>query len=146
MGFLKRNYEFCMEKELLYFGYLALSAFLGGAIGWQRERIGKSAGPRTFALICMTATLLMLLSVHGFGDSADPARLAAQIIMGIGFIGGGTILRKRSGVEGLTTAAGMWSVTGVGMAIGVGWLFEAFFTAAIIFVILALDDKGRVRL
>lgn len=119
---------------------LVLSIVLGGLVGWQREHIGKNAGMRTYALVAFGSTLFTLLSLKGFGDM-DYTRIAAQILTGIGFIGAGTIIHKDGGVEGLTTAAGLWAVAAVGMAVGVGWYVESIIASLLMFLVLLIHDK-----
>src|SRR5580700_6425957 len=104
---------------------LALALVLSALIGLEREFRQKSAGLRTYTLVGLAAALIMLVSKYGFGDvlSAgrvvlDPSRVAAQIVTGIGFIGGGVIFMRREVVQGLTTAAIVWLTAGVGMACG----------------------------
>jgi putative Mg2+ transporter-C (MgtC) family protein len=109
---------------------LALAVVLGGAIGLEREIAGKPAGLRTNILICIGAALLSDISVNiGRTESGtyvgDPARLAAQIVSGIGFIGAGTIMQARGVVTGLTSAATIWVVAAIGIAIGAGFYIEA---------------------
>jgi putative Mg2+ transporter-C (MgtC) family protein len=106
---------------------LGLAALLGGVIGLDREASGKPAGFRTNILICVGAALLTALSidvaerwVRLYGTVADPGRIAAQIVSGIGFLGAGTIIQSRRGVRGLTTAATIWVVAASGMAVGAG--------------------------
>jgi putative Mg2+ transporter-C (MgtC) family protein len=116
--------------EIHLLGRLALAALLGGLVGLERELSGKPAGLRTNLLICLGAALLMELSIGvaalanvenaalGTPFRADPARIAAQIVSGIGFLGAGTILQSRGNVIGLTTAATIWVVAAIGMAVG----------------------------
>jgi putative Mg2+ transporter-C (MgtC) family protein len=115
---------------------LVLAAFLGGAIGLDRELKGKPAGLRTNILICIGATLYTVLSVHMGHGQGDPARVAAQIITGVGFIGAGTILHTRGAVTGLTSAATIWVVAAIGMALGSGAYVEALGTSALVLVVL----------
>jgi putative Mg2+ transporter-C (MgtC) family protein len=103
-------------------GQLVLAIVLSSLIGWERERRGRPAGIRTHVLLCLGATLMMILS-RGFNyPISDPSRIAAQIVSGIGFIGAGTILRQGSIVRGLTTAASLWAVVAIGMTVGMGEL------------------------
>ena len=132
---------------LIFLGQLLLSALLGGVVGWQREHVGKAAGSRTYALVSLGSTLFTLLSIRAFG-SDDAARVAAQILTGVGFLGAGTIIHKNnslmhksSGIEGLTTAAGLWAVAAVGMAVGAGWYFEAAIASGIMFVIFIVHVR-----
>lgn len=114
---------------------LVLAMFLGGAIGFERGRRGRAAGFRTHIIVCLGATMATLTGqyiIEILGLAGDPARLGAQVISGIGFLGVGTILvTGRSQVRGLTTAAGLWSTAAVGLAIGIG-----FYEAAIICTLL----------
>lgn len=129
-------------------GRLLLAAALGGAIGLEREWSGKPAGFRTNLLICVGAALLTELSVSvavgaGPDRAADPARIAAQIVSGIGFLGAGTIIQSRGSVVGLTTAATLWVVAAIGMAVGLHSYTEAVGTTALVVVALLL--LGRME-
>ena len=121
---------------------LLLATVLGGVIGWERETSGKPAGLRTNILICVGAALFTYLSneMSGFaypgGQLFDPARIAAQILPGIGFIGAGTIMQAKGTVTGLTTAATLWVVAAIGMALGAGGYIEATGTTLLVLVIL----------
>ena len=129
---------------MFYFWFIlkiVMAALLGGLLGWQREKIGKVAGPRTYALVAIGSTLFTFLSLNAFGSN-NPAQVAAQIITGIGFLGAGMILKKEGGVvEGLTTAAGLWAVSAVGMAIGAGWYIPAILVTIVLFIVLSFDDS-----
>jgi putative Mg2+ transporter-C (MgtC) family protein len=121
---------------------LALATVLGGMIGWERESSGKPAGLRTNILICVGAALLSDLSIN-FGELArvagsppDPARITAQIVSGIGFLGAGTIMQSKGNVTGLTTAATLWVVAAIGMTDGAGAYIEATGTTLLVLVIL----------
>jgi putative Mg2+ transporter-C (MgtC) family protein len=123
-------------------GELAMAFVLSAIIGLEREVRHKSAGLRTHTLVGFAAALIMLVSKYGFGDvlSAnrvvlDPSRVAAQIVTGIGFIGGGLIFVRRDSVRGLTTAAIVWLTTAVGMACGAGLPILALFVTALHFVV-----------
>ncbi len=115
---------------------LLLAVILGGAVGLERELVGKPAGLRTNVLIAVGSTLITLASVRLAGGSGDPARVAAQIVSGVGFIGAGTILQSRGAVVGLTTAATIWAVAGIGIAIGAGATGLAIATTVLIVVCL----------
>ncbi len=139
------------------FGKLLIAAVLGGLIGWERERRGRPAGLRTHLLVCVGVTLIMLVSEHIFvqyqgykQDSIlriDPARIASQVVTGIGFLGAGTIMRFKGSVRGLTTAASLWVVAGVGLAIGSGFILPAIFAAfiAIMTLILLPKVEGEIK-
>jgi putative Mg2+ transporter-C (MgtC) family protein len=99
---------------------LVIAAFLGAVIGYERARAKKPAGIRTHLLVCMGAALFTVISIWGFAGNADPSRIAAGVVVGVGFLGAGTILRQERGVAGLTTAATIWAVAAVGVAIGSG--------------------------
>jgi putative Mg2+ transporter-C (MgtC) family protein len=99
---------------------LVVAALLGALVGWERERAQRPAGLRTYMLVAFGSALFTVLSLEAFGPQADPARLAANIVVGIGFLGAGTIFREGEVVRGLTTAAGLWAVAAIGMAAGGG--------------------------
>lgn len=99
---------------------LTLAAALGVLIGAERERAGKPAGARTHAMVSMGAALFAVISVYGFGGTGDPARVAAQVVAGVGFLGAGAILHNRGNVLGLTTAASLWVTAALGLAVGSG--------------------------
>lgn len=121
--------------ELALIGKLILAAALGGFVGAERSHTGKPAGVRTYALVSMGAALFTIISQIGFSNTAslDPSRVVSQIVMGIGFIGAGLIMHHGSRVEGLTTAAGLWVVSAVGVSVGLG-----LYTLAVAGAILAL--------
>ncbi|MBQ8876315.1 MAG: MgtC/SapB family protein [Clostridia bacterium] len=116
---------------------LLLSVILGFAIGFERKIRSKEAGIRTHTIVCMGSALMMIVSKYAFGDTADTARVAAQIVTGIGFLGAGIIVYKRQEVRGLTTAAGVWATAGVGMACG-GQLYVIAVGAALIMIVAQL--------
>ncbi|MGH8291280.1 MAG: MgtC/SapB family protein [Steroidobacteraceae bacterium] len=125
------------------FGELALALVLSTLIGLEREFRAKSAGLRTHTLVGVAAALIMLVSKYGFGDVIvryaivlDPSRVAAQIVSGIGFIGGGLIFIQRDVVRGLTTAAIIWLTAAVGMACGAGLPLLAIFVTAAHFLVV----------
>jgi len=122
---------------------IVLATVLGGAIGMERELSGKPAGLRTNILICVGATLFTVLSFKLSANGGDPTRIAAQILPGVGFIGAGTILHMRGSVTGLTSAATIWVVSAIGMAIGGGAYQEAVGTT--LFVMLILAGLGYVE-
>ncbi len=116
---------------------LSLAVVLGGSIGFEREVRNRPAGLRTHVLVTLGATLIMLISMYGF-NGEDPARLAAQVVSGIGFLGAGTILRDDSGVRGLTTAASIWVCGGIGLALGNGYYGGALITTFFVLISLIL--------
>lgn len=139
MAGLLQSLSQVLHLEVL--GQLLLAALLGGAIGLERELAGKPAGLRTNILICSGATLFTLMSVQlaseGTGHvMGDPTRVAAQIASGVGFLGAGTILHARGSVSGLTSAATIWVVAAIGMAIGAGAFVEALGTTLLVMLVL----------
>lgn len=115
---------------------IVLSCFLGGLIGWERERHRNivSAGIRTYGAIALGSCAFGILSM-ALNDS-DPTRIAAQVVSGIGFLGGGIIFRQGDYVTGLTTAATLWATASVGLAVSFGYYFMASSTAVLIFLLL----------
>ena len=136
------------EEWLSIFIRLALAMLCGGILGMERGKKNRPAGFRTYMLVCVGATLVMLTNqylceLYGTGD---PARLGAQVISGIGFLGAGTIIvTGRNRVKGLTTAAGLWADACLGLAIGVGFYSAAIIGCTLILLVMSvlhrLDDK-----
>ena len=125
---------------------ILLAIVLGFAIGFEREITNKWAGLRTHMLVCLGSCIFTLLSIHAFpvyahSPQADPARIAAQILTGIGFIGGGTVLRHGYSIYGLTTAATLWITASIGMACGCG-----FTALATICTVLAVGTLVLIRI
>jgi len=116
--------------------HLVLAVILGGAIGLERELQQKAAGLRTNILICAGAALFTELSLAMTVEFGDPSRIAAQIVTGVGFLGAGAIIQGRGIVTGLTTAATMWLVAAIGMAVGFGALLEATGTTLLVVLVL----------
>lgn len=119
---------------------LLLSAILGGLIGMEREASNRPAGLRTHILVTVGSALIMMISIDGF-KGADPSRLAAQVVSGIGFLGAGTILHTGPNIQGLTTAASLWVCGGIGIAIGGG-----YYLGGVVTVIIVLFTLTRVSL
>ncbi|HBW34315.1 MgtC/SapB family protein [Desulfosporosinus sp. BICA1-9] len=119
---------------------LFLACVFGGVVGLERERNDSPAGFRTHILVSLGAALIMIISMYGFSDfdsvNKDPARLAAQVVSGIGFLGAGTILRDKTSIKGLTTAASLWVVSAIGLAAGAGFYFSAFVATVLVFLTL----------
>jgi len=148
---------------------LVIAFILGGLVGLEREIHGRAAGLRTHILVCVGSALIMMTSLHLFymyHDVAkiDPGRIAAGLITGIGFLGAGAIMRFRASVRGLTTAASLWAVAGIGLAVGSGFYLGAYvgatlilftlffltrFEAALVrkdwYKVLSLDTKGHAQ-
>ena len=132
-----------MSFELEMILRLLLAAALGAIIGYQRERAGKTAGLRTNVLICVGAALFTVAS-YGFGNAADPSRIAAGVVAGIGFLGAGAIIRTGEGfLAGLTTAATIWAVAGIGLAAGAGLYLISAVTTVIVLIVLFLPHPIR---
>ncbi len=125
------------QFELVLFIRLLLSVLLGVLIGFERTNRYKEAGIRTHAIVALGSCLLMILSKYGFPESinADHSRIAAQVVTGIGFLGAGMILVRKNTVSGLTTAAGIWTTSAVGMTIGAGMYFIGASTALLIIIV-----------
>jgi len=122
-----------------------LAAALGAAIGYERERHGKAAGLRTHTLISSGAALFTLASIYGFNGGADPSRVAAGVVAGIGFIGAGVIFRgmRGEGVAGITTAASVWVTAAIGLAAGAGlYLISAIATIVTIGILKIPKVRG----
>jgi len=143
MHFLDFLYPEPQGQSWVQFGELALTLVLSSLIGLEREFRARSAGLRTHTLVGVAAALIMLVSKYGFGDTIvqysvvlDPSRVAAQIVSGIGFIGGGLIFVQRDVVRGLTTAAIIWLTAAVGMACGAGLPLLAVFVTAAHFLVV----------
>lgn len=130
---------------------LILAAALGSVIGVERERLSWAAGLRTHMLVCVGSALIMIVSAFGFADVLgsqnvvlDPSRMAAQVVSGIGFLGAGSILLRGEIVRGLTTAASLWSVAAIGLAVG-GGMYTASIAATIIILIILAGIKPIER-
>lgn len=132
---------------------LAMASILGGIIGLERERKNWSAGMRTHMMVCLGAALTFIVSSYGFTDILkedsivlDPARIAAQVISGIGFLGAGIIMFLKPGfVRGLTTASGLWTVSAIGLAVGSGMYIAAVGATLIAFIILLILQPFEKR-
>ncbi|TKJ30060.1 MAG: magnesium transporter MgtC [Chloroflexi bacterium B3_Chlor] len=123
---------------------LILAAFFGFLIGLEREFRGQAAGERTHALVALGAAAFALISGRAF-PGGDTARVAAGVVTGIGFLGAGMILKKEGAkIEGLTTAAGLWAVGSMGLAIGAGMYLLGTVTAALVGLILAAESILRL--
>jgi len=130
---------------------LLLAGALGGIVGYEREHTKRPAGFRTHILVCAGSALVMVVSEFAFKKYAgftkmDPARLGAQVISGIGFLGAGTIMREGAGVKGLTTAASLWIVSCIGIAVGAGFYLGAILATFITFFTLIFLKKMESRL
>jgi putative Mg2+ transporter-C (MgtC) family protein len=136
--------DMIMEWEIA--ARLALAGIFGGIIGYERQAQHKSAGLRTHVLVCIGSCLIMVLSLNIYYSvqgltNADPTRLAAQVVSGIGFLGAGSIMKEGPTVRGLTTAASLWVVSGVGLAVGSGYYMSAFTTTGLVFLTLTILSR-----
>ena len=129
---------------------LLLSFVLGGVIGLERHHKGQFAGMRTFSLICMGATMAMLVSIYIPQEylglkNGDPGRIAAQVVSGVGFLGAGAIIQMKGSVKGLTTAAGIWMTASIGLAIGAGMYIISTVATLLIIFVLSYADRYVTR-
>jgi putative Mg2+ transporter-C (MgtC) family protein len=132
---------------------LVVAAVLGGLVGLERERLEWAAGMRTHALVSLGSAMFMVVSIFGFSDIInerhvilDPSRVAAQVASGIGFIGAGTIILRREVVKGLTTAASIWTVVAVGLAVGGGMFLAAGSATLLALALLVLAKPLKARM
>lgn len=142
------NGQFSALQYLDFFIRILAACFCGACIGFERSKRLKEAGIRTHIIVCCAAAMMMIVSKYGFVDlitpdevamagtrQADPARLAAQVISGVSFLGAGVIFKNGSSIKGLTTAAGLWATAGIGLAIGAGMYPLGAFATAVIAVL-----------
>ncbi|MBU5689870.1 MAG: MgtC/SapB family protein [Candidatus Aenigmatarchaeota archaeon] len=130
-----------MQFEILAIIKLLLAAFLGGIVGFEREKIHRPAGFRTHMIVSLSSCLITIVSMNV--ANSDPLRLAANIITGIGFIGAGTIIATSGKIVGLTTATTIFSVAGIGIAVGAGFYIVSIFATILLFVVLELKRFER---
>ncbi len=136
--------DWLATSQLQIFFQLILAVVLGGLVGLEREYKRKEAGFRTYTLVCLGSALFTVVGLEMFrefmgveGISFDPSRVIYAVAIGIGFIGGGIIVYRQSHIEGLTSAAGLWGVAAIGVAVGAGFYATAIFAAMLILFILA---------
>lgn len=120
---------------------IVLAAALGTLLGYEREHEGKPAGMRTHGMVGVGAALFTIVSLHGFAGTGDPARVAAQIVTGIGFLGAGAILHHRDSIRGLTTAATLWVTAAIGTAVGTGMYTLSIVGAVFAFLLLMFGPR-----
>ena len=127
---------------------LALALVLGGMLGMERGRKRRPAGLRTYMIVCIASALVMITSQYMSEtfSTGDPARMGAQVISGIGFLGAGTIMITSRQVKGLTTAAGLWAAACIGLAVGIGFYIGAILCAVFVLLVMTLMSKLDVRL
>jgi putative Mg2+ transporter-C (MgtC) family protein len=145
---LPQSAEFCLR--------ILVACACGAVIGIERSRRFKEAGVRTHVIVCAAAALLMVVSKYGFADlfgpdgnfsgarEADPARIAAQVVTGVGFLGAGVIFRNGNTVKGLTTAAGLWATAGIGLTVGAGLYWLGVFVTLVIALLQYLMHRFTV--
>ena len=122
-------------QESHYFVKILFAALCGIFIGFERKTRYKEAGVRTHSLVCAGSALFAILSKYGFGDTTDSSRIAAQVVTGIGFLGAGIIIYRKQVLRGLTTAAGVWMTSAIGMAAGTGMYYLAGLSTILIIAI-----------
>ena len=160
MGVLSEylNSQFSLAQNLDFFIRIAVACLCGACIGLERSKRYKEAGIRTHIIVCCAASLLMIVSKYGFADltdasgaffngirGADPARIAAQVVSGIGFLGAGVIFKHGGSIRGLTTAAGLWGTAGIGLAIGAGFYGLGIFSTVLMLALQILMHRFMVH-
>lgn len=135
------KYELSIENCVRNMFTILLACVIGSIIGWERENKNRPAGLRTYSLVCMGSALVMITSYQIFNDyhalgNFDPARLGAQVISGIGFLGAGTIIRDKYSVKGLTTAASLWVVACIGLTVGAQMYITSIMISAVVYYVL----------
>ena len=151
------NSQFSLCQVLDFFLRMVLACVCGAAIGFERSRRFKGAGIRTHIIVCCGAALIMIISKYGFADltglmgdtligsrGTDPARLAAQVVSGISFLGAGVIFKNNGAVKGLTTAAGLWVTAGIGLALGSGMFSVGIFCTVLIAVLQIIMHRFKI--
>lgn len=146
--------QFSVTQNIDFFVRLLVACICGAAIGFERSKRFKGAGLRTHIIVCCAAALMMIVSKYGFADltsidganfngtrGADSARIAAQVVSGISFLGAGVIFKHGSSIRGLTTAAGVWATAGIGLAIGAGMYPIGIFTTVLIALLQIMMHK-----
>ena len=135
-------YNLFVDGDLIFAIRMIFAAICGGLLGYERKHRGKSAGIRTHLVVATASALMMIVSKYGFSDMVDsainyrldPSRVAAGIVSGVGFLGAGMIFIRRKTPQGLTTAAGIWATSGIGMAIGAGMYAVGITATALIYI------------
>lgn len=134
-----------MISEVQILLRILIAMGLGALVGWERERRGQPAGLRTHIILCIGSALAMILSINLAYPNYDPARMAAQVITGIGFLGAGAIFRYGTGVKGLTTATSLWTMGIIGLACGMGMLLVAAGTTLLLLFVLYWVERFETR-
>ena len=151
------NSQLSLMQNVEFMGRILIACFCGGCIGYERSRRLKEVGVRTHVIVCCASALVMIISKYGFLDlvdpsgtflngtrGADPARIAAQVVSGVSFLGAGAIFRHRNVVKGLTTAAGIWATAGIGLSIGSGLYSVGLFATVLIALTQVLMHRFQV--
>ncbi len=151
------NSHFSLIQNLDFCARILLASICGACIGFERSRRFKEAGIRTHIIVCCGAALIMIISKYGFADMADtggtffsgtgdtdPARIAAQVVSGISFLGAGVIYKNGSSIKGLTTAAGLWTTAAIGLAIGAGMVGLGIFVTILVAVFQIIMHKFTI--
>ncbi len=149
-GILHQQFTWQQIAEL--FVRIVAACICGAAVGIERSKRFKEAGIRTHLVVCFAAALMMIVSKYAFGDvtgvlgdrGADPARIAAQVVTGVSFLGAGVIFRHGATVKGLTTAAGIWATAGIGLAVGAGMYLIGGFATIVIVLLQFIMHKVQV--
>ena len=130
------------------FARLALAVAFGGILGLERGRKHRPAGFRTYMIVCLSSSLIMITDLYlvEFYGTGDPARLGAQVISGIGFLGAGSIMISNMRIKGITTAAGLWGSAGLGLALGAGFYIGAFITGVFLLIIMTIMSRIDARM
>ena len=148
--------QFSLMQVLEFFLRLVVASVCGAVIGVERTKRYKEAGIRTHVIVCMAATLFMIVSKYGFADltslvgdfsgtkGADPSRIASQVVSGISFLGAGVIFKNGNTVKGLTTAAGIWATAAIGLALGSGMYYVGLFGTVLIVILQFLMHKFKI--
>ena len=148
------NGQFSLLQNLDFILRITVACLCGALIGFERSKRYKEAGIRTHIIVCFAAALMMIVSKYGFADlttpegvifngtrGADPARIAAQVVSGISFLGAGVIFKHGSSIRGLTTAAGLWATAGIGLAIGAGMYAVGVFSTILVAILQIVMHK-----
>lgn len=149
--------QFSLSQNLEFFIRIIIACVCGAAIGYERSMRYKEAGIRTHIIVCCAASLMMIVSKYSFADltdaaggvyngtrGADPARIAAQVVSGVSFLGAGIIFHHGKSISGLTTAAGIWATAGIGLAVGSGMYVIGIFTTLVVALLQILMHKYAI--
>lgn len=142
-----QNFSSDFSSVFQFLGLLVVATLCSSVIGYDRERKNRPAGLRTHIIVCVSSALVMYVGIQlknqylTSSPNVDPARMAAQILSGIGFLGAGTIIKGKDNVHGLTTAATLWSVACIGIAVGAGFMFEGIAITFAILLVLRVVSK-----